>query len=80
MMIRTALSDKAREELVEFCAKNLKAGLDPVRYADNYDVDLGEVDGEGAVFEIPAHDCRRGHVVDIIFTQNVDFITEELEG
>lgn len=79
MMIRTALSDKARAELIEFCANNLKSDLDPIRYADNYDVDLGEPGGSAAVFEIPARDCIRGHVISTSFAAAEDFRTEEIE-
>ncbi|RDD69199.1 hypothetical protein [Paracoccus versutus] len=79
MMIRTGLSDKARAELIAFCARNLKPGLDPARYADNYDIDLGEPGGSAAVFEIPARDCIRGHVVSTSFGADEDFRTEEVD-
>lgn len=79
MFIRTALTETARAELISFCKANLKAGLDPLRYADNYDADLGEPGGAGAVFEIPARHCRLGHVVDLSFRDDADFITEEIE-
>jgi len=77
MIVRTALSDKARNELIAFCAENLKPGIDPERYADGYETDIS---GPGAaVFEIPARDCIRGHVVDIAFGAAEDFHMEETE-
>lgn len=79
MLIRTALADKAQLSLVEFCKDNLKPGLCAERYAANFAVDLG-ADGTCAVFEIPASDCKRDHVVSLTFCANADFRHENTEN
>ncbi|TKD17938.1 hypothetical protein FBT96_12400 [Rhodobacter capsulatus] len=80
-MIRTALSDKARAALIGFCAENLKPGLDPVRYADNFNnVDFGEVGGvDGALYEIRSLHQKDGVPATICFRAEDDFCVEEIE-
>lgn len=49
-----------RDELIEFCIKNLKAGLDPIRYADA----MIEQNDDG-YFEIRGMDTKTGNPVTI---------------
>lgn len=77
--IRTALSDKARADLIAFCAANLRPGLDPERYAENMDADLGVIGGEGAVFEIRGFDTASGNPATISFGRDDDFRVEDID-
>lgn len=77
MMIRTALSDKARAELIDFCAKHLKDDLDPVRYADA--LEDGADRSNGVLLEIAARDSKSGAPATISFRAYADFCWEEIE-
>jgi len=77
MMIRTALSDKARAELIDFCTKHLKDDLDPVRYADA--LEDGADRSNGVLLEIAARDSKRGIPETIQFLNDEDFYWEEIE-
>jgi hypothetical protein len=77
MMIRTALSDKARAELIDFCAKHLKDGLDPVRYANGFE---DEADlSISALFEISGRHSKSGNPTTVSFHADADFYWEDVE-
>ena len=78
MMTRTALSDKARNELIALCVNNLTADLDATRYADGLESDIENWNGR-VVFEIPARDSRRGFTVSTSFGEDADFRLEQVE-
>lgn len=70
------LTAAARNELVAFCAKNLRPGLDPVRYADGL---IEEADlTSSAHFEIRGFDTNSGNAVTINFS-DAELVWEEME-
>ena len=77
MMIRTALADKARIELIDFCTEHLKADLDPVMYADGLE-DAADM-SDGALFEIGRIDSKSGNPVTVSFHADADFCWEDVE-
>lgn len=71
----TNLTDAARNELIDFCAKNLKGDLDAVRYADGL---IDEADlSQGAHFEIRGFHTATGNPVTINFGET-DLVWEEM--
>lgn len=77
MMIRTALSDKARAELIDFCAKHLKDDIDPVRYANGLEDEANL--SSGALFEISGRHSKSGNPTTVSFHADADFCWEEIE-
>lgn len=77
MMIRTALSDKARAELIDFCAKHLKDDIDPVRYANALEDEADR--SNGVLLEISPHHSKRGIPETIRFIDDADFCWEDVE-
>lgn len=77
MMIRTALSDKARAELIDFCAKHLKDGLDPVRYANGLEDEANL--SISALFEISGRHSKSGNPTTVSFHAGADFYWEDVE-
>lgn len=77
MMIRTALSDKARAELIDFCAKHLKDGLDPVRYANGLEDEANL--SISALFEISGRHSKSGNPTTVSFHADADFYWEDVE-
>lgn len=78
--IRIALSDAAFAKLTDFCAANLKPGLDPERYAAALaaEADLG-TPGEYLALEIRAIDSANGNPATIGFEADTDFDHEGIE-
>lgn len=65
------ITPKGRTEFVEFCRRELRDGLDAKHYA-KVAINEAEPFCDGPDFdvtiEIPARDCKRGHVVSYTFT------------
>lgn len=77
MLIITGLSDKAREDLIDFCRTNLKPDYDPVVYADGL---IQEADfSDGAHFEIRGLHTRTGNPVTTSYGEDDDLRFEEID-
>lgn len=80
MMIRTDLSTAARATLINWLEGVLKPEYSAETFADNFDVDLGTQGQYNAViFEVRAWNTKDGHTAMLSFSDDADFIAEEIE-
>lgn len=81
MMIRTALTDKARAELIGWLNTVLKPKYCAELFADNFDVNLG-VQGQSAevIFEVRPFHTKSKNPETYSFFGDDNFMAEEIEG
>lgn len=81
MIARIGLSDTARQRLIEFCADVLKPGLDPITYADGFQMDNFGAPGDtaGVHYEVRLFDTKSGRPETIVLYDDEDFDTAEIE-